>query len=110
MELGRVLKGYEQLVGNYWLQALFAVVLLAVIVGLYLAYKYGAEQRVRLMRRLVKRKEGAPTAEQFVMAQAADGAMEIILSKRAYKALKQDPLQGAIVGSKNQMVLRLRVK
>lgn len=74
------------------------------------AYKWGKDHRVRLMRRLVKRKEGAPTAEQFVMTQAADGAMEIILSKRAYKALRQDPLQGAIIGSKNQMVLRIRIK
>lgn len=74
------------------------------------AYWWGSKHRVRLMRRLVKRKEGAPTAEQFVMKQADDGAMEIILSKRAYKALKQAPLQGLVEGSRNKMVLRIRVK
>lgn len=91
--------------------AFLGAVGLLLLIGVgYASYYYGAKVRVRMMRRLVKRKEGAPTAEQFVMKQADDGAMEIILSKRAYKALKQAPLQGLVEGSRNKMVLRLRVK
>lgn len=91
-----------------WLLPILAA---GIVVGItYAGYHYGSQIRVRAMRRLVKRKEGAPTAEQFVMQQAADGAMEIILSKRAYKSLKNEPLQGQVLGNKNQMVLRLRLK
>jgi len=35
--------------------------------------------------------------------------MEIRLSKKAYKALRGEPLEGSIIGNKNQMVLRIKV-
>lgn len=74
---------------------------------LYFAYTYGVKESRRRMRRLVKRNENR--AERFVMQQAEDGAMEIRLSKKAYKELRQGPLEGEIIGNKNQMVLRIKI-
>lgn len=73
------------------------------------AYTYGRDDAKRAMRRLVKKKAGEPIANQFTMQQANDGAMEIALSKRAFKNLRSAPIEGAIVGNKNQMVLRIKV-
>lgn len=82
---------------------------LAVLIWLiWFTYRYGLQESRRRMRRLVKKNETA-TAERFVMQQAEDGAMEIRLSKKAYKALRGEPLEGSIIGNKNQMVLRIKV-
>lgn len=79
-------------------------------VGLaYLIYRYGLGESKRRMRRLVQRRETAPQAEDFVLQQAPDGAMEVTLSSKAYKKLgSRTPIEGLIVGSKNKMVFRIR--
>lgn len=82
------------------------LIILAILV--WFAYSYGTKEARRRMRRLVKKNE-YQTAERFVMQQAEDGAMEIRLSKKAYKELRQQPLEGSIIGNKNQMVLRIKI-
>jgi len=79
-----------------------------VVIGIaVIPYRWGLAARERRMRRLVKRNEYG--AERFVMQSAEDGAMEIRLTKKAYKELRGQPIQGAIVGNKNQMILRIVV-
>lgn len=86
--------------------AAFGLVLICVI--LYFAYRFGLKESRRRMRRLVRRSEYGD-AERFTMQQAEDGAMEIRLSKKAYKGLRNGPIEGSIIGNKNQMVLRIKL-
>lgn len=92
-----------------WLQYFMFTLLGLGFVGLsYLIYRYGREAGRRRMRRLVKRREHAPQAEDFVLQQAEDGAMEVKLSSKAYKKLRGEPIEGLIAGQKNKMVFRIR--
>lgn len=106
-----VIASIEKFLWQYDQQAmvlLFALIALAFGVTAFISYKHGLGENRRRMRRLVRRNPQGD-AEKFVMQQAEDGAMEIRLSKRAYKKLKQDPIEGAIIGKENQMVLRILV-
>lgn len=80
----------------------------AILLGI-IGYYFGSKISVRRMRRLVKRREHAPQAEDFVMQSGEDGAMEIKLSKKAYKSLRGGPIEGLVAGNKNKMVLRIKL-
>lgn len=90
----------------HWELGLIVVTTIAALGGG--SYWFGVTKTRRGMRRLVKRRDGAPHVEDFVM-QPGEGAMEIVLSKRAYKNLRKGPIEGLIIGSKDQMVLRLKI-
>lgn len=92
-----------------WLQYfMFTLLGIGFLVLAYLIYRYGLGEGRRRMRRLVKRREHAPQAEDFVLMQAEDGAMEVKLSGKAYKKLRSEPIEGLISGQKGAMVFRIR--
>ena len=92
-----------------WIQYLMFTLLGFGFLGLgFLIYRFGLHESKRRMRRLVKRREHAPQAEDFVLQQGPDGAMEVRLSSKAYKKLSREPIEGLIAGNRNKMIFRIR--
>ena len=79
------------------------MILLALIVG----YFYGRATGKRRMNALVKKRDGNHSQTDMIMKPTPDGAMEIQLSKKAYKNLRHGPLETMIVGQKDGMVFRI---
>ena len=76
----------------------------------WLAMQYGGRQRKRMLSRVFKKRSNRATRLDFIMQPAEDGTMEILISRKQYRALKIGPLEGAVIGKKNRMLFRLGIQ
>ena len=87
-----------------------AVAVCVMLLGMFfLGFKAGDRKRVNQAKQVYKKRENG-SVNDFVLGPAEDGAMEILLTKKAYKKLRSEPIMGPIEGSKDTMLFRVRVR
>lgn len=80
---------------------------LVIVVLMVMSYFRGRSIGKRRMNALVKKREGNFSQNDLIMKPAPDGAMELQLTRKAYKNLRNGPLETMIMGQKDGMVFRI---
>lgn len=87
---------------------LFITVLIFVCIFSFIFYRKGIKQREKQIRQVYKKRDNN-TVNDFILTPAADNSMEIVLTKKAYKKLRDQAIEGLLEGQKDKMIFRVRL-